>query len=125
MKTILALGMALGICYGQAVISTVAGNGTLAFSGDGGAATSASLGLPSDVAVDGVGNVYIVDRNNHRVRKVTPGGIISTFAGTGTSGFSGDGGPAVRASLFLPVGVAVDGAGNVYIADQGNTRSRK
>lgn len=125
MKTILAFGLALSACYGQAVISTVAGNGTLAYAGDGGPAISAELGIPSDVAADAAGNVYIVDRNNSRVRKVTPDGTISTFAGTGKLGFSGDGGPAVNAELFLPVAVTVDGAGNVYIADQGNERIRK
>src|SRR5262249_23022918 len=103
MKTILAFGMALGLCYGQAVISTVAGNGTLAYAGDGGPAISAELGIPSDVAADAAGNIYIVDRNNSRVRKVTPDGTISTFAGTGKLGFSGDGGPAANAELFLPI----------------------
>jgi hypothetical protein len=77
------------------------------------------------VAVDGQGNVYIADFPDHRVRKVTPGGTITTFAGTGAGGFSGDGGPATSAGLYAPYGVAVDGQGNVYIADSRNYRVRK
>ncbi|HEX3743125.1 MAG TPA: IPT/TIG domain-containing protein [Bryobacteraceae bacterium] len=110
---------ALSGCYAQAVINTVAGNGTLTFSGDGGSATKAGFGIPPDVAVDGAGNLYIVDRNNNRIRKVDTSGTISTFAGNGTSASSGDGGPATSAALFLPIAIAVDGAGNVYIADPG------
>lgn len=117
-STLIALA-AVFVCYAQAVISTVAGNGTLVFSGDGGPATKAGLGIPPDMAVDGAGNLYIVDRNNNRIRKVDASGTISTFAGNGTMGFSGDGGPATSAALFLPIGIAVDGAGNVYIADNG------
>jgi uncharacterized protein (TIGR03437 family) len=105
-------------------ISTVAGNGILGFSGDGGPATSASLGAPWGVAVDAAGNFYLADPYNNRVRKVS-GGTISTVAGNGTRGFSGDGGPATSASLDGPGGVAVDGAGNVYIADQSNQRVRR
>ena len=111
--------------YAQGVISTVAGNGTLGFSGDGGPATKAGIGIPPDVAVDGAGNLYIVDRNNNRIRKVDTSGTISTFAGNGSSDFSGDGGPATSAALFLPIAVAVDGAGNVYIADGGSNGLRK
>ena len=95
------------------------------FSGDGGPATSARLYAPDGVAVDGQGNVYIADSDNHRVRKVSPGGTITTFAGTGMQGFSGDGGPATSAQLRYPHGVAVDGQGNVYIADCDNGRVRK
>lgn len=129
MKTVLKLtSVALAVlsaCYAQAVINTVAGNGTLVFSGDGGPATKAGVGIPPDMAVDGAGNLYIADRNNNRIRKVDTSGTISTFAGNGTSGFSGDGGPATSAALFLPIGVAVDGAGNVYIADGGSNGLRK
>src|SRR3954447_14853257 len=114
----------LSPAWGQAVISTVAGNGSLVFSGDGGPATKAGIGIPPDVAVDGDGNLYIVDRNNNRIRKVDTSGAISTFAGNGTSDSSGDGGPATSAALFLPIAVAVDGAGNVYIAD-GSSGLRK
>jgi hypothetical protein len=106
-------------------ITTVAGTGVRGFSGDGGPATSAQLAGPDAVAVDGSGNVYIADRENHRVRRVSSGGTITTIAGTGQSGFSGDGGPATSAQLYLPSGVALDGQGNVYIADLGNDRIRK
>ncbi|OFV96445.1 MAG: hypothetical protein A3H28_01925 [Acidobacteria bacterium RIFCSPLOWO2_02_FULL_61_28] len=107
------------------IISTVAGNGTLGFSGDGGPATNASLANPTSVALDASGNLYIADRNNQLVRKVSPDGIITTVAGNGVRGFSGDGGPATNASLSLPRGVAADEIGNLYIADGGNTRIRK
>ena len=107
------------------VISTVAGTGTLGFSGDGGAATAARLSSPSGVVVDWAGNLYIADQDSHRIRKVDTAGGISTVAGTGTSGFSGDGGAAVAARLNAPYGVAVDGSGNLYIADGLNNRIRK
>ncbi len=103
-------------------ITTVAGNGNKSFSGDGGPATSASLSGPKEVAVDSAGNLYIAD--GFRVRKVS-GGTITTVAGNGVWGFSGDGGPATSASLDSPCGVAVDSAGNLYIADWGNSRIRK
>ena len=104
-------------------IRTFAGGGS-SF-GDGGPATSAQLRSPYGVAVDGQGNVYIADFPDHRVRKVSAGGTITTFAGTGAGGFSGDGGPATSARLYAPYGVAVDGQGNVYIADSRNYRVRK
>ena len=106
-------------------ISTIAGTGTFGFSGDGGPATSAELGNPEGVAVDGAGNIYIADTFNHRVRKVDASGNISTIAGTGTFGFSGDGGPPTSARLYNPQGVAVDGSGNIYIADTFNHRIRR
>jgi sugar lactone lactonase YvrE len=106
-------------------ISTFAGTGQPGFSGDGGPATSAKLYAPKGVAVDGQGNVYIADSNNFRVRKVSPGGTITTFAGGGRPGSLGDGGPATLATLRNPFGVAVDGQGNVYIADTDNMRVRK
>jgi uncharacterized protein (TIGR03437 family) len=105
-------------------ISTFAGNGTQGYSGDGGAATKAQLRFPNAVAVDGSGNVYIADTGNQCIRKVSAKGVISTFAGTGAPGFSGDAQPAIRAMLDQPTGVAVDGFGNVYIADSGNVRVR-
>jgi uncharacterized protein (TIGR03437 family) len=107
------------------IISTVAGNGVGGYSGDAGPATSASLNYPVGVTLDSAGNIYIADANNSCVRKVTPGGIISTVAGNGQEGFSGDGGMAVSASLNLPSDVLVDGGGNLYIADAGNNRIRK
>jgi hypothetical protein len=161
-------------------IRTIAGNGTMSFAGDGGAATAASLNLPTglvidsagalyiadggnsrvrkvspdgviatvagngqwDVPVDGipatqsrispggmavdaVGNLYIADTGHHKIRKVGAGGIITTVAGNGTAGFSGDGGPATAASLNYPSGIVLDAGGNVYISDRQNNRIRK
>jgi trimeric autotransporter adhesin len=107
------------------VISTIAGTGTEGYSGDGGAATSADLKTPSGVAADSNGNVYIADTGNHRIRKINTGGIISTIAGTGTPGFSGDGGAATSADLKTPEGLEIDSSGNLYFADSGNHRIRK
>jgi sugar lactone lactonase YvrE len=106
-------------------ISTVAGTGTAGSTGDGGAATAALLSSPSDVAFDAAGSLYIADRGNHRIRKVTAAGVISTFAGTGSIGFGGDGGAATAATIWTPYAVAVDSGGNVYIADNGNKRVRR
>ncbi|MGG2993300.1 S-layer homology domain-containing protein [Paenibacillus macerans] len=106
-------------------INTVAGNGTAGSSGDGGAAASAQLNRPFGVAVDSGGNLYIADTFNHRVRKVDTSGNISTVAGNGTAGSSGDGGAAASAQLNKPYGVAVDSGGNLYIADTFNHRIRK
>jgi sugar lactone lactonase YvrE len=106
------------------IITTIAGNGTPGFSGDGGLATSAQLWLPMGVAVDRAGNVYIADWGNNRIRKVAPDGIITTVAGNGTQGYSGDGGLAIRASISSPNALAVDGAGNIYVADSGNNAVR-
>ena len=92
-------------------ITTIAGSREAGFSGDGGPATSARLAAKLGVAVDGQGNVYIADLGNQRVRKVSRGGTITTIAGTGKYGFSGDGGPATSARLYNPYGVAVDGRG--------------
>jgi hypothetical protein len=92
------------------VISTIAGNGARGYSGDGGPAASAELNVPYGVAVDGGGNLFIVDTYNNRIRKVTPAGIISTVAGNGAYEFSGNGGPAASAELNTPLGAAVDSA---------------
>ena len=106
-------------------ISTVAGGSTAGFGGDGGAATSAQLNAPMGVAVDAAGNLYIAEFSNNRVRKVSANGIISTLAGNGITGYSGDGGLATSAQLNGPRGVAVDSAGNVYIADTNNNCVRQ
>ncbi len=106
------------------IITTIAGTGALGYSGDGGLATLAKLYHPLGVAVDSAGNVYIADSGNDVIRKIT-GNIITTVAGTGsTPAFGGDGGPAVNAFLNHPCGVAVDAAGNIYIADTTNGRIR-
>jgi sugar lactone lactonase YvrE len=107
------------------VITTVAGTGTSGYSGDGGPATSAQLAHPSGVAVDGAGNLFIVDTDNHRIRKVSTLGVITTVAGNGSLGYSGDNGPATSANLYFPSGVAVDGAGNLFIADTYTNRIRE
>jgi VCBS repeat-containing protein len=110
---------------GTSPIRTIAGTGTPGFAGDGGAATSARLSYPSNLAVDGAGNVYVVDNGNDRIRKVATDGTITTVAGNGTSGFSGDGGPATSAQLRNPYSIAVDAAGTIFIGDDGNNRIRK
>jgi hypothetical protein len=108
------------------VINTFAGTGAQGFSGDGGAATSAQLDSPAGVAVDSSNNVYIADTHNNRIREVVAStGVINTIAGTGAAGFGGDGGAATSAVLNYPTAVAVDSAGNVYIADTNNHRIRE
>ncbi|MGW9440568.1 RICIN domain-containing protein, partial [Streptomyces sp. NPDC055607] len=106
-------------------ISTVAGNGTAGSKGDGGPATSAQLNGLHGVAVSGAGDLYIADHKNHRVRKVTTDGTISTVAGNGTAGSKGDGGPATSAQLNGPVGVVLDSAGTLYITDHLSHRVRR
>ena len=106
------------------IITTFAGAGIYGGSGDGGAATSAQLAYPSGVSVGVSGNVYIVDGGNRKIRMVTSTGIITTFAGTGVWGSSGDGGAATSAQLYGPYGLSVDISGNVYIADQYNHKIR-
>src|ERR1035438_4237489 len=106
------------------ILTLIAGNGTYGFSGDNGAAANAQLAAPNGVAVDIAGNLYVADGNNLRVRKVS-NGIITTVAGNGTGGYSGDNGPAVGAQLSYPSGVAVDTSGNLYIADNYSNRIRK
>jgi len=95
------------------IISTVAGSGTASFSGDNGPATSAAVNTPLGIAIDSSGNVYFNDWNNHRVRKITAStGIITTYAGTGSTTYSGDGGVASSAALYFPNGLGMDTSGS-------------
>jgi sugar lactone lactonase YvrE len=108
------------------VITTVVGTGAQGYSGDGGPATQAQLNNPFDLAFDAAGNLFFADTYNHCIRRVDARtGVITTVAGTGESGFSGDGGPATRALLNQPYGVVVDRAGNIYTADRLNGRVRR
>ena len=109
----------------RVIISTFAGNGTPGYSGDGGKASNASLNSPAGLVADKAGNIYISDYGNATVRKVDTSGNITTVAGTGTWGYSGDGGPANKAALAHPVALAIDTAGNIYIADPGNLNIRE
>lgn len=99
------------------IINTIAGNGTQGYSGDGGPATQAQLAYPCKVAVDNTGNIYIPDTQNHRIRKISVAGIITTFAGNGIQGYSGDGGPAISASMSFPGSIVIDNSGNFFIGD--------
>jgi uncharacterized protein (TIGR03437 family) len=105
------------------IISSVAGSSVPL--GDGGPATASQLLEPTATALDPAGNLYIADQVNNRIRKIDTTGKISTFAGTGTPGYSGDGGPAVSAQLLLPYAVGADANGNIFISDRGNSRIRK
>ncbi len=105
-------------------ITTIAGNGTFGFSGDGFEAVYAQVGA-ADVAIDWKGNIFLADQPNNRIRKVSPAGIITTYAGTGTAGYNGDNIAATAADLYLPESIAVDDTGNLYIADRSNNRIRR
>ena len=107
------------------IIRVVAGGGEPGFSGDNGPATAARLNDPEGIAVDGSGNLFIADTNNHRIRKVDPAGVITTIAGTGTAGYAGDNGLATAALLSSPRGIAVASNGDVLIADSGNHAVRR
>ena len=107
------------------VITTVAGNGTAGYTGDGGPATLAEINAPDQIYADNVGNVYFAEYVNHIIRKISTAGIISTVAGNGTSGYSGDGGQATAAELNNPIGITLDGSGNLYISDFIDNRIRK
>jgi hypothetical protein len=106
-------------------VTTVAGTGTAGYSGDGGPATAARISGPSRITFDSAGNLYLADSGNNRIRKVTPADVISTVAGTGVAGSTGDGGQATAARLRNPYDVAVAGNGTIYIADRGNHKIRK
>ena len=108
----------------EGVITTIAGTGEGGFGGDGGPATEAQLYSPSGLALDGSGNLYVVDTRSQRIRRIDAEGVITTIAGTGEQGFGGDGGPATEAQLHLPGGLALDGSGNLYVADGNNLRIR-
>ncbi|EDN71293.1 protein kinase-like protein [Beggiatoa sp. PS] len=109
----------------NSLITTIAGDGRSGYSGDNGPAIQARLGNPSSLVVDNENNLYIADTDNHRIRKIDIRGNITTFAGSGYKGYSGDGNLAITARLNMPTGLAVDGTGNIFIADQNNHRIRK
>jgi sugar lactone lactonase YvrE len=107
------------------IVTTIAGDGTFGYTGDGGPATSAELGQPWGLMYDSAGNLYIADVAENVVRVVNTSGVIHTFAGTGVAGYSGDGGPATSAEIYGPSGLAIDSSSNIYIADRFNHRVRK
>jgi trimeric autotransporter adhesin len=113
------------------IITTLAGTGKAGFSGDEGPATQAEINFPHGMSIDRAGTLFFADSNNHRIRKVSADGIITTVAGSGPAGagvaggFAGDGGPATAARLWGVHGVAIDPEGNLYITDQVNRRIRK
>ena len=124
MRGLFLLGLMVGTGWGQD-IATVAGTGVAGFSGDSGSAIGAQLNRPNAAWIDGAGNLYISDRNNHRVRKIDAAGVITTVAGTGVAGYSGDTGSATSAQLNYPGALVMDSAGILYIMDYGNHRVRK
>lgn len=123
--SILLLCACASSMHAQQIITTIAGTGTSGFSGDGAQATAAQFALPEGVAVDNKGSTFIADKTNQRIRKIDAAGIISTIAGNGTSGYSGDGLQGTAAQLNFPTSVATDTAGNVYFADSQNNVIRK
>ena len=124
-KLVIILLFAFPVFSEAQYISTVVGNGVAGFGGDTGWCLIAEINGPGTIRFDGVGNLYIADVHNNRIRKVNDQGIITTIAGTGVSGFSGDNGPATQAQLDVISSIAVDGVGNVFIAEWGGHRIRK
>ncbi len=120
-----AYGFRIRKVNSSGVISTYAGNGISGYGGDGGAATSAKLAQPEFIGADSIGNLYLLDSDTPRVRKVNTSGIITTIGGTGSRGYSGDGGPATAAMFGILKGMVVDKYGNVFVADLDNHRVRK
>ncbi len=120
-----ALGQAILTVTPAATATTVAGTGAAGYSGNNGAATSATFASPSAVAYDSKGDLFIADTNNNVIREVSVSGVVTTIAGNGAQGFSGDGGAATRAELNAPTGIAIDSSGNLYIADSQNNRIRE
>src|SRR5262249_47609927 len=120
-----AVFLVAAVTVSAQTITTFAGNGTAGFSGDNGPATQAMINRVVGLAADGAGNVYLAEENNNRVRRVDKNGVITTFAGTGVAGFSGDTLSATGAQLNAPLGVCADPGGNVYVNDNGNKRVRK
>lgn len=125
MKKTLFLFCLLPLLSSAQIITTVAGNHIQAFSGDGGPAINAELNTPSSICMDGAGNLMISDALNHNIRKVDPSGIITTIAGNGTSGYSGDGGPATDAAMTLPFGIVSVADGYLFVADEAKNVIRK
>ena len=113
------------LCSNGQIVSTIAGSGVRGYSGNGGQAFSTQMANPWDVMLDNAKNVYVLEHDNSCLRKIDPLGTITLFAGTGISGFSGDGGLAINAMIRLPWGEAIDKKGNIYISDYGNNRIRK
>ena len=123
---VLVWGLTGRVGWSQGLIKILAGGGPAGFCGDGERSPASCLQLPRGMTADTNGNLYIADTNNKRVRRITPGGIISTFAGNWTTGFPGDGVPALQASFSSPTAVAFDPlTGDLYIMDSGNNRVRK
>src|SRR5579872_5713558 len=138
MKSLFIFCFLLPLIASSQTISTIAGNGTGGYGGNNGPATAAKLDWPTGVAVDAAGNVFVADMGNNVIRKINTAGIITTVAGngtgagtgvglpgTGSGGYTGDGAVATNAELWSPTDVAVDAAGNLYIADNGNNVIRK
>src|SRR5437763_1123544 len=122
---VLSILVLFDISMSAQTITTIAGNGTFGFSGDGGVATSAQLADVFGVAADNAGNVFIADTYNNVIRKINSAGIISTFAGNRSLGYSGDGGPATSAKLYHPGVLSLDNSGNLYFTDQNGDVIRK